>query len=178
MINDGREFLIKRRRGNSAKCSAFSLWRSQSENRVPRGCSGSRRCFLFTAVPGGPHRLEHRRRGSSRIRSVMSAVRSTYGTVRIKLLVFQNSSGGGAGRRRPRIAGRALLPHALQSARTGRALAASGISWTDGETSNTTPNVNLSPTPFRLLEGFTLRPCARSVRGQVAHRRVSAHDLR
>ena len=173
MINDGREFLIKRRRGNSAKCSAFSLWRSQSENRVPRGCSGSRRCFLCTAVPGGPHR----RRGSSRIRSVMSAVRSTYGTVRIKLLVFQNSSGGGAGRRRPRT-GPCTPAHALQSARTGRALAASGISWTDGETSNTTPNVNLSPTPFRLLEGFTLRPCARSVRGQVAHRRVSAHDLR
>ena len=93
MINDGREFLIKRRRGNSAKCSAFSLWRSQSENRVPRGCSGSRRCFLFTAVPGGPHR----RRGSSRIRSVMSAVRSTYGTVRIKLLVFSKTARGGRG---------------------------------------------------------------------------------
>ena len=105
MINDGREFLIKRRRGNSAKCSAFSLWRSQSENRVPRGCSGSRRCFLFTAVPGGPHR--RRAVHPARIRSVMSAVRSTYGTVRIKLLVFQNSArGGGAATPGP---GRALL---------------------------------------------------------------------
>ena len=115
-------------------------------------------------------------RGSSRIRSVMSAVRSTYGTVRIKLLVFSKTARGGRGG--DARTGPCTPAHALQSARTGRALAASGISWTDGETSNTTPNVNLSPTPFRLLEGFTLRPCARSVRGQVAHRRVSAHDLR
>ena len=167
--NERREFLIKRRRGNSAKCSSSSMWRSH-ENTFDPPCSA--RAAVFARRPAD----RHRRRGSSRIRSVMSAVRSTYGTVRIKLLVFQNSSGG-AGRRRPDRAVHSCT-RALQSARTGRALAASGISWTDGETSNTTPNVNLSPTPFRLLEGFTLRPCARSVRGQVAHRRVSAHDLR
>lgn len=109
------------------------------------------------------------------LRNVGGTFYVRYGTNQT-VSVLQNSSGG-AGRRRPDRAVHSCT-RALQSARTGRALAASGISWTDGETSNTTPNVNLSPTPFRLLEGFTLRPCARSVRGQVAHRRVSAHDLR
>ena len=175
MINDGREFLIKRRRGNSAKCSAFSMWRSH-DRKTAFPAAARARAGVFCLRPYRAARTGGAR-GSSRIRSVMSAVRSTYGTVRINLLVFQNSSGGGAGRRRPDRAVHSCT-RALQSARTGRALAASGISWTDGETSNTTPNVNLSPTPFRLLEGFTLRPCARSVRGQVAHRRVSAHDLR
>ena len=52
MINDGREFLIKRRRGNSAKCSAFSLWRSQSENRVlPFFAAARARAGVFCLRP-------------------------------------------------------------------------------------------------------------------------------
>ena len=105
MINDGREFLIKRRRGNSAKCSAFSLWRSQSENRVPRGCSGSRRCFLFTAVPGGPHRRRARFIPYP-LRNVGGTFYVRYGTNQTVSVPKQLGGRGGAATPGP---GRALL---------------------------------------------------------------------